>query len=97
MSTMMVNGCEDDGVSISMDDRQRSPILDELSAWLLLLFDPPKRLESGLTVDISDIPINEPHDGNRIVNRRQEQIDQVPGHLDICICEWRKSSPAILG
>jgi hypothetical protein len=29
---MMVNGCEDEGVSISMDDRQRSPTLDELSA-----------------------------------------------------------------
>jgi hypothetical protein len=29
---MMVNGCEDEAVSISMDDRQRSPILDELSA-----------------------------------------------------------------
>ena len=32
MNTMMVNGCEDEVVSISMDDRQRSPILDELSA-----------------------------------------------------------------
>jgi hypothetical protein len=32
MSTMMINGCEDERVSISMDDRQRSPILDELSA-----------------------------------------------------------------
>jgi hypothetical protein len=29
---MMVNGCEDEVASISMDDRQRSPILDELSA-----------------------------------------------------------------
>jgi hypothetical protein len=29
---MMVNGCEDEVVSISMDDRQRPPILDELSA-----------------------------------------------------------------
>ena len=29
---MMVNGCEDEVVSISMDDRQRSSILDELSA-----------------------------------------------------------------
>jgi hypothetical protein len=29
---MMVNGCEGEVVSISMDDRQRSPILDELSA-----------------------------------------------------------------
>ena len=33
---MMVMGCKDEVVSISMDDRQRSPILDELSAWLLL-------------------------------------------------------------
>lgn len=29
---MMVNECEDERVSISMDDRQRSSILDELSA-----------------------------------------------------------------
>ena len=32
MSTMIINGCEGEMVSISMDDRQRSPILDELSA-----------------------------------------------------------------
>ena len=29
---MIVNGYKDKVVSISMDDRQRSPILDELSA-----------------------------------------------------------------
>ena len=29
---MMDNGCEDEAVSISMDDRQRPPILDGLSA-----------------------------------------------------------------
>jgi hypothetical protein len=29
---MMVNGCKDEVVSISMDNRQRSPILDELGA-----------------------------------------------------------------
>ena len=32
ISIMMVNGCDDRGVSISMGNRQRSPILDELSA-----------------------------------------------------------------
>ena len=35
MSMMMVNKCKDEAVSISMDDCQRSSILDELSAWLV--------------------------------------------------------------